>query len=122
VKAGAKQITEAKSASKLLKKQSTAIVTKGVKAKLAAAGNVMYQGSVIKGFRSGQTKEISLAIAKLFHGHNIPVSVASSKVFREMVLAIKVAVPPNRAAIDGELFIMLTLELTKASAVLPELR
>jgi hypothetical protein len=56
----------------------------------------MYQGSVIKGFRSGQTKEISLTIAKLFHGHNIPMSVASSKAFREMVIAIKMPPPELR--------------------------
>jgi hypothetical protein len=70
----------------------------GTKAKMASAGMAMYQGSVIEGFRSGQTKEISLTTASFFHSCNIPAHNANAPVFREMVQAIKMApasyVPP----------------------------
>jgi hypothetical protein len=57
VKASVKQVIEGKAASKVLKKQSNAVVTMGTKAKMASAGVAMYQASVIRGFRSGQAKE-----------------------------------------------------------------
>ena len=58
---------------------------------MASAGQAMYQASVIQGFRSGQAKEISLAIASFFHSCNIPAHNANAPVFREMVQAIKMA-------------------------------
>ena len=63
MKANVKQVIEGKAAPKVLKTQSDAVVTMGTKAKMAYAGAVMYQASVIQGFRSGQTKEISLTSA-----------------------------------------------------------
>jgi hypothetical protein len=55
----------------------------------------MYQGSVIQGFRSGQTKEISLATASFFYSCNIPAHnpqlLLSSGSPREMAQAIKMA-------------------------------
>ena len=93
MKANVKQVIEGKAAPKVLKTQSDAVVTMGTKAKMA-----MYQGSLIQGFRSGQTKEISLTIASFFHSCNIPAHTANAPVFREMVQAIKMApasyVPP----------------------------
>ena len=107
VKTSVKEVIEGKRASKALKKQSDAVVAIGTKAKMSSAGAAMYQASVIQGFRSGQTKEISLAITSSFHSCNIPAHNANAPVFREMVQAIKMApasyVPPNNAAIDGEL-------------------
>ena len=58
---------------------------------MASADMAMYQGSVIQGFRSGQTKEISLATASFFYSCNIPARNANAAVFREVVQAIKVA-------------------------------
>jgi hypothetical protein len=72
VKANVKQVTEGKAASKALKTQSDAVVTMGTKVKMASAGMAMYQGSIIQGFRSGQTNEISLTIASFFHSCHIP--------------------------------------------------
>jgi hypothetical protein len=93
VKANAKQNIEGKAAPKVLKKQSGAVVTKGTKAKMASTGMAMYQhqGSVIQGFRSGQTKEISLTIASFFYSSNVPAHNANAAVFREMAQAIKMA-------------------------------
>jgi hypothetical protein len=109
VKANVKQLIEGKAAPQVLKKQSDAVVTKGTKAKMASAGMAMcqYQGSVIQGFRSSQTKEISHTTASFFYSCNIPANNANAAVFREMMQAIKMApatcAPPNNAAIDGEL-------------------
>ena len=107
VKTSVKEVIEGKRASKALKKQSDAVVAIGTKEKMEHAGRAMFQESVVKGFRSGQTKEISLTIASFFHSCNIPAHTANAPVFREMVQAIKMApasyVPPNNAAIDGEL-------------------
>ena len=86
MKANVKQVIEGKAAPKVLKTQSDAVVTMGTKAKMA-----MYQGSLIQGFRSGQTNEISLTIASFFHSCNIPAHNANAPVFREMVQAIKMA-------------------------------
>jgi hypothetical protein len=89
---------------------SDAVVTKGTKAKMASAGMVMcqYQGSVIQGFRSSQTKEFSPSFSSFFFSCNIPAHNANAAVcFRKMVQAIKMApatyAPPNNAAIDDEL-------------------
>jgi hypothetical protein len=105
MKANVKQVIEGKAAPKVLKTQSDAVVTMGTKAKMA-----MYQGSLIQGFRSGQTNEISLTIASFFHSCNIPAHNANAPVFREMVQAIKMAPAsyppppsPNNAASDDEL-------------------
>jgi hypothetical protein len=49
VKVDAKQITEAKAAAKLLKKQSAAIVTKGSKAKLVAELRAMHGHWLVSG-------------------------------------------------------------------------
>ena len=96
MKANVKQVIEGKAAPKVQKTQSDAVVTMGTKAKMA-----MYQGSLIQGFRSGQTNEISLTIASFFHSCNIPAHNANAPVFREMVQAIKMAPasypPPPRA-------------------------
>jgi hypothetical protein len=88
-----KQVIEGKAApnAKALKTQSDAVVTMGTKAKMASAGMAMYQGSVIQGFRSGQTNEISLTTALFFYSCNIPAHNANAPVFREMVQAIKMA-------------------------------
>jgi hypothetical protein len=63
----------------------------GTKAKMSSAGMAMYEGSVIQGFRSGQTKETSLTIASSFHSCSTPAHNANAPVFREMIQAIKVA-------------------------------
>jgi hypothetical protein len=76
-----KQVIEGKCASKALKKQSDADVTMGTKAKMASAGAVMYQASVIQGLRSGQSKEISPTIASFFYSCNIPAHNANAPVF-----------------------------------------
>jgi hypothetical protein len=84
-KAGAKQVIEGKAATKVLKKQSDTdvVVTKGTKAKMASAGMAMYQGSAIRGFRSGQTKqEISPIITSFFYSCNIPAHNVNAAVFR----------------------------------------
>jgi hypothetical protein len=89
--ANVKQVIEGKTAPKALKTQSDAVATTGTKVKMASEGMAMYQGSVIQGFRSGQTNEISLTTASFFHSCNIPAHNANAPVFREMVQAIKMA-------------------------------
>jgi hypothetical protein len=91
VKANVKQVIEGKAAPEVLKTQGDAVATMGTKVKMASAGMAMYQGSVIQGFRSGQTNEINLTIASFFHSCNIPAHNANAPVFREMVQAIKMA-------------------------------
>jgi hypothetical protein len=81
VKANVKQVIERKAAPKVvLEMQGDAVVTTGTKAKMASAGMAMYQGSAIQGFRSGQTKEISLTTAPFFHSCNIPAHNANAPV------------------------------------------
>jgi hypothetical protein len=63
----------------------------GTKANMASAGMAMYQGSAIQGFRSGQSKEISLTTASFFYSCNISAHNANAPVFREMAQAIKMA-------------------------------
>jgi hypothetical protein len=73
---------------RVLETQGDAVATMGTKVKMASAGMAMYQGSVIQGFRSGQTNEINLTIASFFHSCNIPAHNANAPVFREMAQAV----------------------------------
>jgi hypothetical protein len=83
VEANVKQVIEGKAAPKVLKTQGDAVFTTGTpKAKMASAGMAMYQGSVVQGFRSGQTNEISLTTASFFYSWNIPAHNANAPVFR----------------------------------------
>jgi hypothetical protein len=56
---------------------------------MTPVGMAMYQGSAVQGFRSGQTKEISLTIASFFYSCNIPAHNASAPAFREMAQALR---------------------------------
>jgi hypothetical protein len=100
-------------APKVLKKQSDAVATKGTKAKakMASAGMAMCccQGSAIQGFRSGQTKEISLTTASSFYSCNIPAHtmgmlLSSGRWYSQSLKVAPASYAPfNNAAIGGEL-------------------
>jgi hypothetical protein len=79
---------EGKSASKVLKTQSDAVVTMGTKAKMASAGMAMYQDRQSKAFAPARPRrQISLTTASFFYSCNIPARNADAPVFREMVQA-----------------------------------
>jgi hypothetical protein len=113
-----KQVIEGKAAPKALKTQSDAVVTMGTNQGengVCGHGDVPGIGNP-RPSRSGQTNEISLAIASFFRSCSTPAHNANAPVFRGVVQAIKIAPashapPPNNAASDGEL-------LSRGSAML----